>query len=105
MISDIRDTDEPSFLRHWSERVWDDLQLTHITTIQQHLEKYAMTAWRPMNIPPPVDVLLITTCEEGVVLMAQNQFNEWRTSAGLPHKAPRAWMPCPPPSPLNGKSR
>src|SRR5262252_6460789 len=104
MIADIRDTDEAGFLRHWSERVWDHLQLTHISALQEKLEEYAMTAWRSVvNIPPPTDILLITTCEEGVVLMSQNQFGEWRTSLGTPHKPPRAWMPCPPPSPLNGK--
>jgi hypothetical protein len=105
MIADIRDTDEADFLLHWSERVWDHLQLTHIKELQSKLEEYALTAWRPMNIPPPTDILLITTCDEGVVLMVQNQFHEWRSSDGKPHKPPRAWMPCPPPSPRNGKAR
>jgi hypothetical protein len=104
MIEDIRDSDEGSFLRHWSERAWDNVQLAHIAAMEEAMVNYAMTGWRPAgNILPPTDVLLICACEEGVVLMSQNQFGEWRTSTGVPHKPPRAWMPCPPPPPLNGK--
>lgn len=104
MVVDIKDVDENSFMRHWAERVWDQSQLAQMEAIQQHLITYAMTAWRPSgSIPPPTDVLLICACEEGVVLMAQNQLGEWRTSQGVPHKPPRAWMPCPAPPPLNGK--
>jgi hypothetical protein len=104
MIEDIRDEDEPSFLRHWGERVYDRIQFAQITAIEEHLVKYAMEGWRPCgNIHPPYDVLLICACEEGVVLMVQNQFGEWRTSTGAPHKPPRAWMPCPAPPPLNGR--
>jgi len=105
MILDIQDTDEDSFLRHCAERAWDDIQLAQIKATQQAMVNYALTAWRPMNIPPPTDVLLLTVCTEGVVLMTQNGFGEWRTDQGVPHKPPRAWMPCPPPSPLNGKGR
>lgn len=95
MLQHIHDTDEDSFLRNWSARVWDEAQLAQIAIIQEHLVRYAMTAWRPMSIEPPQDVLLLCTCEDGIVLMTQNSFAEWRTSAGLPHKPPHAWMPCP----------
>jgi len=107
MIVNIQDKNEPDFLRHRSELAWDRIQLAHIAAVQESLVDYAMTAWRPMNIEPPTDILLLTTCEEGVVLMTQTQFGEWRTSGGLPHKPPRAWMPCPPPLPSNdnGSSR
>lgn len=98
MITNINDTDEPSFVRHWSERVWDQLQLAHIAAIEDQLIKYAMTAWRPMNLEPPADVLLLTSCIEGVVLMTHNGNGDWRTSMGMPHKPPYAWMPCPPPA-------
>jgi hypothetical protein len=98
MIADIRDTDEVDFLRHWSERVWDTVQLAQIKAIEEQMVNYAMTAWRPAgSILPPSDILIICACEEGVVLMVQNQFGEWRTSEGKPHKPPRAWMPCPAP--------
>jgi hypothetical protein len=104
MVVDIKDVDEDSFLRHWAARAWDESQLAHIAAMQEAMVKYAMTAWRPsVNISPPTDVLLICACEEGIVLMAQNHLGEWRTSQGVPHKPPRAWMPCPPPPPLNGK--
>ena|SRR5262252_261755 len=104
MIEDIRDTDAPSFLRHWSERVYDHIQLAQIAALEEKLVDYAMTAWRSMNISPPADILLLCACEEGVVLMTQNQFGEWRTSLGMPHKPPRAWMPCPEPPALNGRA-
>lgn len=99
MIQNIQDSDEDSFLRHWSERVWDKLQLAHIAAIEQELVTYAMTGWRPMSIAPPMDVLLLGSCEEGVVVMSLNQINGWRTSQGIPHKPPRAWMYSPPPEP------
>jgi hypothetical protein len=101
MIAHIKDTDEPSFLRNWAARVWDDTQLAQIAAIEKHLVDYAMMAWRPtLGINPPTDILLVCACEEGLVLMVQNGFGEWRTSGGLPHKPPRAWMPAPvPPSP------
>lgn len=95
MIENIRDTDEESFLRHWSERVYDQIQLAQIAAIEHKLTEYARTAWRSMSIPPPLDVLLQCACEEGLVYMAQSQLGEWRTSAGMPHKPPRAWMPAP----------
>jgi hypothetical protein len=96
MIRDIRDEDEPGFLRHWSERAWDQVQLAQIATIEEQLVNYARTAWRPVwAIAPPTDVLLICACEEGLVLMAQTSVGVWRTSAGMPHKPPRAWMPAP----------
>jgi hypothetical protein len=104
MIEDIRDDDEPDFLRHWAERAWDDLQLAHIAAMEKAIVNYAMTAWRPAGrIQPPMDTLLLCACEEGLVLMVQNQHHEWRTSAGQPHKPPRAWMPCP--APPNGRGR
>lgn len=97
MIMNIQDTDENSFIRHWSERVWDAVQLAQIGAIEGELIRYAQLAWRPMSIPPPTDILVLTTCEEGVVIMMQTQLGEWRTSTGQPHKPPRAWMPCPVP--------
>lgn len=97
MIQSIEDTDEDSFLRNWSARVYDHIQLAQIAAVEEKLIEYATMAWRPMSIAPPRDVLLLTSCEDGVVLMAQNQFGEWRTSTGGPHKPPRAWMPCPVP--------
>lgn len=98
MILNIQDTDDPSFLRHWSERVYDRVQLAQIEEVEKQLTNYAMTAWRPMSIPPPLDILLLTSCHEGIVLMMQSQTGEWRTSGGVPHKPPHAWMPCPPPA-------
>lgn len=95
MIVNIQDEDEASFLRHFSERVWDQVQFAQIEAIEAHLVLYAMTAWRPMNIEPPFDVLVTCACEDGLQLMSQSKLGEWRTNAGLPHKAPLAWMPCP----------
>jgi hypothetical protein len=97
MIVNIQDTDEPSFLRHCAERAWDELQLAHIAAMEESLVKYATTAWRPMNIEPPTDILLLCACEEGLVLMTRSQMDAWRTSTGVPHKPPRAWMPAPVP--------
>lgn len=99
MLQSIQDTDEDSFLRHWSERAWDRAQLAQIAEIERSLVDYAMTGWRPMSIAPPTDVLLLCSGEQGVVLMTQNQFGEWRSQGGVPHKPPRAWMPCPPAEP------
>lgn len=104
MIVNIQDDNEGDFLRHWTERVWDRVQLAQIEAIEAHLVDYALTAWRPMNILPPGDTLLITACDDGIVLMSMNQHGDWRTREGLPHKPPRAWMPCPVP-PSNGKAR
>ena len=99
VIMDIQDTDADSFLRNWSARAFDYVQLAMIAEVEKQLVKYAMEAWRPMSIEPPIDVPLLCSCEDGVVLMTQNSFAEWRTSAGLPHKPPLAWMPCPLPEP------
>jgi hypothetical protein len=95
MIVNIQDEDEASFLRHWTERVYDRVQLAQIEAIEANLVQYAMTAWRPMNIEPPFDVLIMCACDDGLQLMAQSKLGEWRTNAGLPHKPPLAWMPCP----------
>jgi hypothetical protein len=100
MIQDTQNTqdkDEESFLRHWSERVWDRAQLAQIAAVEESMVTYAMTAWRRMEIPPPADIPLLCSCEEGVAILSQNQFGEWRSAGGVPHKPPRAWMPCPPP--------
>jgi hypothetical protein len=99
MIQNIQDTDEASFLRHRAELAWDRVQLAEIAAIEECMVTYAMTAWRPMNILPPTDVPLLCSCEEGVVVLSQNQFGEWRSAGGVPHKPPRAWMPCPLPEP------
>lgn len=103
MIQNIKDEDEEGFLRHWSERVYDRVQLAQIAEIERQLVEYATTAWLPTRITPPVDVLLIGACEDGVVLMSQNQHGEWRTSQGMPHKPPRAWMLAPPLPPFDGR--
>jgi hypothetical protein len=95
MIRSIKDEDEEGFLRHCAERAWDRAQLAQIAEIERSLVDYAMTAWRPMNIDPPIGGPLLGACEEGVVVISQNQLGEWRTRDGLPHKPPRAWMPCP----------
>ena len=100
MIQSIQDTDEESFLRHRAERAWDRVQLAEIEAIQLAMIDYAMTAWRPMNITPPTDEPLLCSCEEGVVvILSQNQLGEWRSAGNVPHKPPRAWMPCPLPEP------
>jgi hypothetical protein len=91
----IEDNTEEDFLRHWSERAYDEAQLAAISAIEQHLLKYAMTAWIPMRIEPPTDVMLLTACDEGLVLMTKNQMDEWRTSQGQPHKPPYAWRRAP----------
>lgn len=95
MIVSIQDKDAADFLRNWAARVYDEVQLAQIAVIEAHLVKYATTAWRPMSIDPPVDVVVIGDYHGGAVLVSQNQFGEWRTSAGMPHKPPRAWMPGP----------
>jgi hypothetical protein len=95
MIQNIQDEDVESFLRHWAERVWDRTQLAQMKELERCLIEYATTAWRPMNIDPPIGGPLLGACEEGVIVMSQNALGEWRTRDGLPHKAPRAWMPCP----------
>lgn len=105
MIEDIGDTDEESFLRHWSERVWDRAQLAQIETIEKNLTEYALTAWRSMRIDPPEDQLLICACEEGLVLLTLNTLGEWRTRDGLPHKPPLGWMPAPMLPKRNGRGR
>lgn len=101
MITNIRDTDDPSFLRHWAERAYDQIQLAQIAAVEQALVDYALNSWRSAkSIEPPKDILLICACEEGIVLMVRNDLGDWRTSAGMPHKPPRAWMPCPVPQSL-----
>jgi len=92
--------DSGAFLRAWAERAYDQVQLGQIAAIQQAMIDFAMNGWRSTEkITPPMDVLLLCACEEGVVLMTQGDFGQWRTSTGVPHKSPRAWMPCPiPPS-------
>ena len=97
MIQSIKDEDAESFLRHWSERVYDQIQLAQIAIIEEKLTEYAMRAWRSMNITPPIGGPLLGACEEGVIVLSQNALGEWRTRDGLPHKPPRAWMPCPVP--------
>jgi len=98
MIVNLQDTDNESFLRHWAERAYDQVQLAQIAAVERVLIDFAASAWRPAGtIEPPLDILLLCACEEGVVLMTQNKIGEWRTSAGMPHKPPRAWMPCPAP--------
>jgi hypothetical protein len=77
------ETDD-EFIQRWSER-------GH----RRALIEYAMHAWRPMDIPPPRDQLLITVCEEGLVLMKLTAAGDWRTSAGTPHKPPKKWMLAP----------
>lgn len=103
MIEDIRDTDEDSFKRHWSERVWDRAQLAQIEAIEAAMVTYAMTAWRSMNIPPPKNQLILGAVDIGVVLLMQNDHGDWRDNLGTPHKPPRAWMPCPLPPKTNGR--
>jgi len=96
MTSSLQVTDNASFLRHWAERAYDQIQLAQIAAVEQCMIDFAMTGWRPAGrIPPPASVPLLCACEEGVVVMSQNDNGEWRTSAGVPHKPPRAWMPCP----------
>jgi hypothetical protein len=102
MTGPIRYSDNASFLRHWAERAYDDSQLGLIAAMQQVLIDFAMNAWRPTDqIQPPVGVPLICVSGDVVLIMSQNENHEWRTTIGsLPHKPPRAWMPCPvPPAP------
>ena len=103
-LHDIHGHDEESFLRYWSERVWDRAQLAQMAVIEAAMVDYAMTAWRPMSVDPPLDVGLLTACDEGVLIMRKTRLGDWRTQqGGVPHHAPRAWMPCPSPPPLNGR--
>jgi hypothetical protein len=95
MIVNIQDEDEASFLRHWSERVYDQIQLAQIAAIEEKLKEYAVTAWRPMHILPPRGVLLICACEDGLQLMTLTHGDDWRTNVGQPHKPPLGWMPAP----------
>lgn len=95
MIEHIHDTDAASYLRHWSERVYDRVQLAQIQAIEDALIDYATNAWRPMSILPPQHATIIGACEEGLLFLMQNEHGEWRTSFGQPHKPPRAWMPAP----------
>jgi hypothetical protein len=104
-IHAAHDKDEESFLRRWSGRVWDESQLAQIEAIEASMVKYAMKAWRPMHVAPPLGVFLLCACEEGVVIMTCTPSCDWRTSQGFPHKPPRAWMPCPSPPPFNGSGR
>lgn len=100
-LHDIHGHDEETFLHHWSARVWDHVQLAQMKVIEKEMVDYAMTAWRPMNLDPPLDIPLLTACEEGVMIMRKTQLGDWRTSyGGVPHKPPWAWMPCPPLPPL-----
>ena len=47
MIQNIQDTDEPSFLRHWSARAWDEIQLAHIAAVEERTDKLppAQLSW------------------------------------------------------------
>lgn len=106
MFADIRDTDDVSFLRHWSERVYDQIQLAQIAAIEQKLTEYALTAWRPMNIAPPQDTLLLVAVDNEVMLLRLGTAGQWWTAAGAllkSRKPPQAWMPCPAPPGGNGK--
>jgi hypothetical protein len=99
------ETTEDGFIRHWSERAYDQAQLASIITIQENLVDYAMNGWRSMGIVPEANMPLICACDEGLVLMSVNQMGEWRTNEGKPHKPPRAWMPAPTLPKVNGRSR
>jgi hypothetical protein len=105
MIVHIQDDNEEGFLRHWSERVYDQIQLAQIAAIEAKLVEYALTAWRPISIDPPRAVLLLCACEDGLQLMTLMQGNEWRTRDGLPHKPPLGWMPAPSLPKGNGRAR
>jgi hypothetical protein len=90
------DVDNASFIRHWAERAYDQVQLAQIAAIEQVMIDFAMHGWRSVDkIEPPYDVPLICASGDVLVIMSQNRLGEWRTSQGLPHKPPRAWMPCP----------
>ena len=82
MIVHIQDEDVESFLRHWSERVYDQIQLAQIAVIEEKLNEYAMHGWRPMKIDPPIGGPLLGACEEGVLVMSLNAPGEWRTRMG-----------------------
>jgi len=96
VIKILDDVDSASFLRHWAERAYDQVQLAQIAAIEQVLIDYQMHGWRfAGRIEPPIGVPLLCGCEEGVLIMSQNERHDWRTSTGLPHKPPKYWMPCP----------
>lgn len=86
---------EEEFIRRWSERAYDESQLAAMASIRKQIVDYARKGWRPLEIPPPRDKLLICACTDGLVLMRLTQLGDWRTSLGQPHPAPRAWMPAP----------
>jgi len=89
------DDNEEDFIRHWSERAYDQSQLAHIQEIERHLIAYAMEGWRDARkVLPPANRLLICACGAELVLMTQNTFGEWR-AGGNPHKSPDYWMPAP----------
>jgi len=84
------------FMREWAERAWDTIQLAHIAAIEQALVDFHMRGWRSLDrIEPPPGVRVLCACEEGVVILSLSALGEWRTSEGVPHKPPKAWMPCP----------
>lgn len=95
-------SEDDSFIRHWSEQVYDRSQLAQIEEIERQLIRYAMDGWRPMEVAPPTDVLLIGAYPDGLLLVTQNQLGEWRTSKGVPEKPPLRWMPAPRVPKLNG---
>jgi len=102
MIEHI-DHDDASFLRHWAERAWDQVQLAQIAAMERCLVDFAACSWRWFSeIEPPTGVPLLCACEEGVVVMTMNKAGEWR-AGGVPHKPPHAWMPCPPPPSYHGR--
>ena len=91
------ENNEDDFLRQWSGRAFDHMQLASIEALHHVMIDYAMTAWRPMTIKPPANVLLLCAVEEGLALMTINAMGDWRSEKGQPHKPPRAWMPAPKP--------
>ena len=101
----MSDETEDEFIRRWSGRAHDEATLRAIEAIYEHLIDYALHAWRPMSIEPPVDTMLITECVEGVVLMTINAGGDWRTNLGQPHKPPTAWMRAPIPNRNRARSK
>ena len=93
--------DEAAFLREAAAHIYDASQFAMIQAIEQGMVAYAMAAWRPMSIKPPLDTVLITACPEGVVLMIKGARGWYAHVGGLPRDPPQAWMPCPLP-PDNG---
>jgi len=86
---------EDQFIRRWSERAYDHSQLAAMAAFYEQLIDYAMNGWRSMDILPPVGVMLICACDEGLQLMSLSPLGDWRTNTGQPHKSPSAWMPAP----------